>query len=194
MIELIGHRVLLRTLERVHCRTLWEQYEPQQPYPTEPLNPGLSADGADKWFDEMQAHQGREHVYLGMFTLSGELIGDVQLAAIDWRNRTASLGLGIARQSQRGKGFGVDAAMVMLRYGFEMLDLCRVSAATVEFNIAAQHVLAKCGFRQEGCEREAIYCAGRRWDRLTYGLLRANFTTLLAALSAAALSAAAQGA
>ena len=184
MIELIGSKVSLRTLERAHCHILWEQYEPQQPIPTEPLNPGLSAEGAEKWFDEMQARQGREQVYLGVFTLSGDLIGDIQLANIDWRNRSASLGLGIAAQSQRGRGYGVDAALVILRYGFEQLDLCRVSASTLEYNLAAQRVLAKCGFAQEGCEREAIYCAGRRWNRLTYGLLRTDFETLFAAQSA----------
>lgn len=184
MIELIGSKVSLRTLEREDCRALWVQYEPQQPIPTEPLNPGLSAEGAEKWFDEMQARQGREQVYLGVFTLSGDLIGDIQLANIDWRNRSASLGLGIASQSQRGRGYGADATLVLLRYGFEQLDLCRVSASTLEYNAAAQHVLAKCGFAQEGCEREAIYCAGRRWNRLTYGLLRADFETLFPAQSA----------
>jgi RimJ/RimL family protein N-acetyltransferase len=184
MIELIGSKVSLRTLEREDCRALWVQYEPQQPIPTEPLNPGLSAEGAEKWFDEMQARQGREQVYLGVFTLSGDLIGDIQLANIDWRNRSASLGLGIASQSQRGRGYGADAALVLVRYGFEQLDLCRISASTLEYNVAAQHVLAKCGFAQEGCEREAIYCAGRRWNRLTYGLLRADFETLFPAQSA----------
>ena len=98
MIELIGRRVSLRTLERSHCRILWDQYEPQQPIPTEPLNPGLLVEGVDKWFEEMQAKQGREQVYLGIFSMAGELLGDIQLANIDWRNRTASLGVGIAQQ------------------------------------------------------------------------------------------------
>jgi RimJ/RimL family protein N-acetyltransferase len=184
MIELRGNKVALRTLERKHCRALWEQYEPQQPIPTEPLYAGMSVEGAEKWFDEIQAKQGHEQVYLGVFTLSGELIGDVQLAGIDWRNRCSSLGLGIANHTQRGRGYGMDAALVILRYGFEQLDLYRVSAATVEFNTAAQRVLAKCGFKQEGCEREAIYCAGRRWNRLNYGILRADFIALFIAQSA----------
>ncbi|MCL5998369.1 MAG: GNAT family N-acetyltransferase [Chloroflexi bacterium] len=87
MIELRGQRIVLRTLEREHCRILWQQFEPAQPVPTESLSPGLSA----------------------------------------------------------------------------------------EYNTAAQHVLSKCGFVQEGREREAIYCAGRRWDRLIYGLLRSDY-------------------
>lgn len=175
MIELRGEKVVLRTLEREHCRQLWERYVPAEPLPTEPLNPGLSVEGADKWFEEMQAKQGREHVYLGIFTPEGELLGDIQLSNIDWRHRTARLGGSIARLEERGQGYGTDAALTLLRYGFEHLALHRVAAATAEYNTAARRGLEKCGFVQEGCERQAIYCEGRRWDRVRYGLLRGEF-------------------
>ena len=175
MIELRGEEVVVRTLEREHCRELWVAYEPAEPLPTEPLNPGLSIEAADQWFQEMQAKQGKEQVYLGVFTHEGKLVGDVQLSNIDWRHRTAGIGLSIARKVDRGQGYGRDATVTLLRYGFQHLDLHRVSAATAEHNAAARRVLEKCGVVQEGREREAIYCDGRRWDRLQYGLLRAEF-------------------
>jgi RimJ/RimL family protein N-acetyltransferase len=103
------------------------------------------------------------------------LIGDIQLSNIDWRHRTADIGLSIARRADRGQGYGMDATVTLLRYAFQHLDLHRVSAATASHNTAAQHVLEKCGFVQEGQEREAIYCGGQRWDRCRYGLLRAEF-------------------
>jgi RimJ/RimL family protein N-acetyltransferase len=189
MVELRGDKVVLRTLEREHCRVLWEAYEPAEPRgvsrsaqalrphsaPTEPLNVGLSVEGADPWFEDMQAKQGKEQVYLGVFTHDGRLVGDIQLSNIDWRHRTSGIGLGIARRADRGQGFGLDATRTMLRYGFQHLDLHRVSAVTAEHNVAAIKILERCGFVQEGCEREAIFCIGRRWDRLRYGLLRAEF-------------------
>jgi RimJ/RimL family protein N-acetyltransferase len=175
MITLQGQKVILRTLEREHCRELWEAFEPTIPLPTEPLNPGLSVEGADTWFEGMQAAQGKSHVYLGIFTHEGRLVGDVQLANLDWRHRTASLGVGIARATDRGQGYGLNAAQTLLRYGFRHLDLYRVRAATADYNLAMQKVLEKCGFVQEGRERKAIYCDGKRWDRLIYGLLRDDF-------------------
>ena len=175
MIELRGHQTLLRALEREHCRILWEVYEPVQPIPTEPLNPGLSVEGANTWFETIQARQGREQVYLGIFTHAGVLVGDIQLADIDWRNRTASLGLSIARLSDRGKGYGLDATQVIIRYAFEQLDLVRLRAATLEYNQGALRILEKCGFALEGRERQAVICNGKRWDRLLYGLLRDEF-------------------
>jgi RimJ/RimL family protein N-acetyltransferase len=175
MIELRGDKVALKTLEREHCRALWEGYEPAEPLPTEPLNPGLSIEGADRWFEEMQAQQGKTQLYLGVFTPDGKLIGDIQLADIDWRHRTASIGLSIARRADRGQGYGTDATVTLLRYAFQHLDLHRVSAATASHNDAARRALERCGFLREGQEREAIYCGGRRWDRLRYGLLREEF-------------------
>jgi RimJ/RimL family protein N-acetyltransferase len=172
MVALQGERVVLRTLERAHCRELWERYEPVQPLPTEPLQPGLSVEGAQAWFEALQAKQGKEQVYLGIFAGQGRLVGDVQLANIDWRHRTAVLGLGIARQADRGQGHGTDAALTMLRFGFVHLDLYRVEAETVEYNVGAQRLLEKCGFTLEGEARQAIYCDGRRWGRLMYGLLK----------------------
>ena len=175
MVELRGNKIVLRTLERGHCRELWQAYDPIDPLPTESLNPGLSVENADKWFEEMQAKQGTQQVYLGVFTDEGKLLGDVQLSNIDWKNRTAGVGLSIAREADRHQGFGFDASLIMVRYAFRHLDLHRVSAATASHNTPAQRILEKCGFVHEGTEREAIFCDGRRMDRLIYGLLRKDF-------------------
>jgi RimJ/RimL family protein N-acetyltransferase len=175
VIELHGEKVILHALEREHCCQLWQNYEPAEPLPTEPLNPGLSVEGADKWFEEMQARQGREQIYLGVFTQADQLVGDIQLANINWRDRAATIGLSIARQADRKQGYGTDATMTLLRFGFEHLDLYRVTAAIAEYNRGAQRILEKCGFVQEGRERQAIYIGGRRWDRLLFGLLRTEF-------------------
>ena len=63
----------------------------------------------------------------------------------------------------------------MLRYGFEHLDLYRVSATTTSNNAGAIRVLGKLGFVQEGTEREAVYWSNRRWDRLMFGILKTEF-------------------
>jgi RimJ/RimL family protein N-acetyltransferase len=178
MVELRGDEIVLRTLEREHCRQLWEWYEPAEEIPTEPLNVGLSVEGADKWFEEMQAKQGAEHLYLGVFTMEGELLGDVQLADINWRDRTATLGGSVSRLTDRGTGHGTDAARTILRHGFRELGLHRVDGETAEFNTAARQVMDKLGFREEGRRRQALYRAGRYWDSVIYGLLREEFESL----------------
>jgi RimJ/RimL family protein N-acetyltransferase len=185
MIELRGERVVLRALEREHCRELWQHHEPVSPVPTEPLNVGLSLERADQWFEEMQAKQGQEHVYLGIFDLESQLLGDIQLANIDWRNRTASLGGGLSLEIHRGRGYGTDAARTILRYGFQELGLYRVEAETADYNVAARRVMEKLGFREEGCMRQKLYRSGKRRDSLVYGLLWNEFAIDLTSDSAA---------
>ena len=72
----------MRALERDDCRWLWAAYEAAEPLPTEPLHLGLSAEGADAWFAEIQAGQEKDRLHLGIFTLDGRLVGDIQLANI----------------------------------------------------------------------------------------------------------------
>jgi len=167
--------VVLRTLEREDCRRLWAAEEPGEPLPAQTTTPGLSVEGVDLWFEEMQARQGKEQLHLGIFTAQGELLGDIQLANIDWRNRTATIGYGISRVADRSKGFATDAVLTLLRFAFHEFDLHRVTADPAEYNTASQRVLEKAGFIREGRARQAIYMDGRRHNTLLYGVLRGEF-------------------
>ena len=88
----------------------------------------------------------------------GRCIGDVALQDMNWRNRTASLGSGIAHEKNRGQGFG-------------NLGLQRITADTYEVNLPSQKALEKAGFVLEGRARKAVYFCGKRYDVLHYGLL-----------------------
>jgi len=178
MIELRGSLVTLRVLERDDCRQLWAAYEPATPQPTEPLHVGLSVEGADTWFAEMQADQEKGRLHLGIFTLDGRLVGDIQLSSIDWRNRTAELGVGIALASDRGQGYGREATHLLLGYAFDHLDLARVGASVLEYNNAAVRALERSGFVAEGRDRAAVFIDGQRHDRLRFGLLRQEYGAL----------------
>lgn len=162
MIELKGMLVVLRALEREDCRTLWGSFEHADPR------------GADAWFDEIQTKQEKEQIYLGIFSVAGDVIGDIQLANVNWRHRTATVGLGIARAEYRGQGFGSDALRTMVAYGFEHLDFFRIEATTLEHNAPARRFPKKCGFIEEGLERHAVYLASKRRDRIEFSLLRTD--------------------
>ena len=174
MIQLMGDKVVLRTLEREHCRQLWQDYELEQPVPTEPVNPGFSVENADAWFEQIQKNQGKSQVYLGIFWEDGTLIGDIQLAHIDWHNRYASLGISITKREHRGYNYGTDAVRVIVQYAFNELDLHRITARTLIYNTAAQKMLEHAGFTREGQEQQAVTIGGQRWDRLLYGLLKTD--------------------
>ncbi len=175
MIKLNGESIYLAPLEKEHCKKIMEDTEYDFESPSEPVTIGISSANSDAWFDEIQKLQGNVHIRLGIFLPDGTVIGDIALQNIDWKNRSCSLGCGLTKLSYRNKGYATDAVKTILHHGFCYLGLERISSSTQEFNTGAQRVLEKCGFILEGCERKARYFAGRRYDRLIYGLLREEF-------------------
>jgi len=171
MNKLQGEKIFLATLEREHCKKIWEDFEYNFEQPTEPFIIGCSSVKSDEWFDDIQSKQRNVHIRLGIFLPDGTVIGDVALQDIDWKNRSCSLGYGLTKLEYHGKGYATDAAKTILQYGFCHIGLERISSSTQENNISSQRVLEKCGFTLEGCERKAKYFAGKRHDRLIYGLL-----------------------
>lgn len=176
MVLLRGEKIILKALERDTCKKLWDEYEPTGPLPTEQLNPGMSRENADKWFEDIQSNQGKSQYYLGIFTLDGQVVGDIQLSNINWRYRTAELGFGIAGENNRGKGYAIDATRTIINFAFNHLDIYRITARTAEFNEAAKRLMERVNFKLEGRERKSIFCEGKRWDKVTYGLLKEEWS------------------
>lgn len=69
---------------------------------------------------------------MGIFTLDGQVVGDIQLSNINWRYRTAELGIGITTEINRGKGYVIDATGTIIRFAFNHLDIYRITAGTAD--------------------------------------------------------------
>ena len=74
--------------------------------------------------------------------------------------------------SERGRGYGTEAIMIMVDYLFLSRDLMRVQATTDPSNIASQRVLEKAGFRKEGIIRKSGFNRGKWCDDCLYSILR----------------------
>lgn len=170
--------IYLDTLSREDCRRLWCDFEYDFYNPTEELNLGLSEEKAENWFDEIQELQGNRNVRLGIFKNDNTVIGDVALQDIDRVNRKCSVGMGMAKKENRGKGYGRQAVMLMLNYGFRYLGMERITANTLDLNAGAQRLLEKCGFTLEGRERRSVYMNSEMHDRLNYAILKEEYLAM----------------
>lgn len=170
--------IYLAVLSREDCKKLWNDFEYDFDNPTEELNLGLSDEKATGWFEEIQELQGNRHIRLGVFKNDGTVMGDVALQDIDRVNRKCSVGLGMSKIEYRGKGYGSQAVMLMLNYGFRYLGMERITANTLDVNIKAQRLLDKCGFVLEGRERKSVYFNSEMHDRLNYAILKEEFLAL----------------
>jgi RimJ/RimL family protein N-acetyltransferase len=99
-------------------------------------------------------------------------IGFVGLRNVLWNQRDAWVGIGIGEAKYWGKGYGTDAMLLALRYGFMELNLERVSLSVFASNQRAIRSYEKAGFRPEGLKRQVIRRDGVVEDVLYMGILR----------------------
>ena len=105
----------------------------------------------------------------------GRLIGTAGFKNIDWITRSAEYGIAIYDSSYWNKGIGTEATKLMLKYGFEYLNLNRIWLRVFENNSRALRVYEKCGFIQEGRERQGRYYKGHYWDVIHMSILAEEY-------------------
>ena len=74
-----------------------------------------------------------------------------------------------------GQGYMSEALKVVLRSGFDRMDLHRVDAYVYTGNPRSYGLLEKFGFRKEGLLRDYFYLNGAYYDHYFYGLLRQDW-------------------
>lgn len=101
------------------------------------------------------------------------LIGACGLCYIDWINRNADFSIYIgAKHAYIDEIYSIEAAELMIRYGFDELNLHRLWSEIYDFDRAKQAMFAKLGFSFEGRHKETHWTEGNWCDSLYYGLLR----------------------
>jgi len=99
-------------------------------------------------------------------------IGNCGLHEIEPENGRAEFGILIGEKGEWGKGYGPEAAGMLLRYGFEELRLHRIDLEVYAQNERAQRAYEKAGFVLEGRRRESYFSQGAFDDTLIMGILK----------------------
>lgn len=109
---------------------------------------------------------------------NGEMVGYIELGSIQWWNGTATMGIGIGTNAERGKGYGKEALKLLLDFAFKELNLHRVQLNVFSYNQKAINLYEKLGFKHEGTYREFIHRDGKRWDMYLYGILENEWSEI----------------
>ncbi len=91
-------------------------------------------------------------------------IGNTAWIDLDWHARTAEFVIYIGEADYRGRGFGTEAARLMLDYAFTTLGLHNVMLRVYGFNLAGRRAYERAGFREFGRRRQAKVLGGTFWD------------------------------
>lgn len=103
------------------------------------------------------------------------LIGNCGFMNLDWIHRQGEIGLFLGEKTCWNQGYGTEVMQLLLRHGFETLNLNRISLRVDEDNLRGIHVYEKVGFVHEGRFRQAVYKDGKYQDVLSMSILRSEW-------------------
>ena len=179
--NIAGRTVLLRAIEIEDLPVLhrWSN-DPEVQNSLGGWHFPLSKAALQRWVEHFR-HDGADQRFIVDGAEAGP-VGLVTLTSINWKDRNAFHGLLIGERDQRRKGFAADALFTIMRYAFEELGLQRLDTTIVEYNNAslALHV-NKCGWREEGRKKEAVFRQNRFWSNILLGMTRGDYELGLAA-------------
>lgn len=115
------------------------------------------------------------HVF-SVLSHEDRLIGHCALFDFHQKNHNAQLGILIGESDAQGKGYGTEAVMLLLDYGFNVMNLHQVYLAVVSHNTRAIRCYEKCGFVKTGVRRKSQHFAGEWHDLIHMDILREEFT------------------
>ena len=131
--------------------------------------------GEEKFIEELGTTRADKDVLFVIEAIEGasnKPIGNCGLHQINQKDRDALFGIIIGEKDYWSKGYGVEAARILINYGFQQLNLHRISSSAVAFNERSIKLHKKLGFREEGRLLQAMFKNGQYHDRIEFGLLR----------------------
>ena len=138
----------------------------------------LSMTQEERWYEHMLNLHPAEHVLMIEAKVGQDWmpIGNTSFMGIDWTNRFAEIGIFIGEKTCWSQGYGRETMRLMLKHGFETLNLHRIFLRVYEHNVRGIKAYEHAGFQHEGRMRQARYQDGRYYDVLLMSVLRDEWT------------------
>lgn len=123
----------------------------------------FSFEREQNWYERNATAANAAHFTI--YELSGgRPVGTTSLMEINHRHRCADFGIMIGERDCWNRGYGTEAARLMLDYGFTILNLHNISLTVFSNNPRGLRAYEKAGFKQIGRRREAYWMAGEAFD------------------------------
>ncbi len=141
----------------------------------------LSYEEEMRWFENLANLPASEHPLAIEIQeeKTWHMIGNCGFHNISQINRSAEVGIFIGNKSVWNMGYGTETMQLLLKYGFECLNLNRISLVVYDDNLGAIRAYEKAGFVLEGRLRQAKYKHGRYGDELIMSVLRSEWDAKL---------------
>ncbi len=176
-----GEHIRLRPMHADDV-ALWLAEEQSDSETVRFLNAGMDLPKSDqdaRAFAERYAEFNHRHerIMFSIETLAGELAGGINIHSMNQRNGAFETGTRIYR-AFRGRGYGFEAKLIVLRYAFHELRFQKYNIRCLESNQPMIDHATRLGCQPEGRIRRHNYTDGRFYDDLHFGLTREEFDAL----------------
>ncbi|MBT5023119.1 GNAT family N-acetyltransferase [Candidatus Woesearchaeota archaeon] len=109
----------------------------------------------------------------------GEYLGSVGLNKIFWPTGESTLSLIIGRKDKWGQGYASSALMQIMDLAFNEYDLHRLEIGCFDSNKRAQKVYSRCGFIQEGTQRQKYMLREEYHDVAMMAILKQDYVKMM---------------
>lgn len=170
-----GEKVLLRPVRKTDLENFLKWFNDPEVAQYLAIYLPMTDIGEEKWIEGLSTLQAGKEIVFVIEACGDDSfvpIGNCGLHRINWKDRDAEAGMAIGEKDYWGKGYGTEALELLLEYGFDQLNLHRVSTGAYEFNERSIRTQQKAGFQIEGRIRLSVFKNGRYWDKVLLGILR----------------------
>ncbi len=170
-----GTKVLLRPVKRSDISLFLKWYNDPEVIQYISVYLPMTEIAEEDWIKELATTRAKSDVVFVIEAIDSNLtkpIGNCGLHRIDHREQVAGFGIAIGEKDYWGKGYGTEAAQLLIEYGFKSLNLHRISSSALAFNDRSIRMHKKIGFREEGCLRQRRFKNGFFCDEILFGLLK----------------------
>lgn len=137
----------------------------------------ISQANEEGWFEKMLTLPPAEQPFAIEIMEKGGwcLIGNCGFFDFDQRVRSAEVGILIGEKTAWNKGYGTEVMRLLLRIGFETLNLNRIFLRVDRDNLGGIRAYEKAGFIHEGCFRQGTYRENHYQDMLFMSVLHSEW-------------------
>jgi len=172
---LIGKQVYLRGIEKEDlpkfvawindCEVTYYMFMGDRPAHLEIL--------IEQW--EKEIRDPNEVVFAIVDKEGDKVVGSSGLYSINWISRLAEYRIFVGEKKYWGKGHAGEAGKLVIKYGFEKLNLNRIYLGVNAENIKAVLHNRRLGFIQEGVLREEIFRNDKYYNVIRMGMLKKDY-------------------
>lgn len=105
-------------------------------------------------------------------------IGNASFQDINLKNRSAEMAIILGNKNYWNKGISTEILSLFIEYGFDTLNLHRITTGTPVTNKGAIRICEKNGMQKEGLLREVLFKNGKYLDVVIFSILSREYKAL----------------